>query len=372
MSQRKHEVHHHEPRAGASLSPREGVERDRGRGGRSGQPASLSPREGERGIEGERGDPTESWSSISRNSTNGRILYRRVAPIRWLLRALDPIAPGLVAQIAFRLFRITQRHPVPARELEWLRGAQPVELELDGGRLSGWSWGEGPAVLLMHGWSGRASQMGALALAIAEAGCRAVALDAPGHGGSAGRLSSLPQFAATVRLAADAFGPLRAVIAHSFGAAGTGWALNQGVRAERLVFIGSPGDLNGYISGFRELFGLSRATLGRMLGILEREFGLRWQESRYATTVAADSTPMLVVHDEGDDETPYSGALTIARAWPRSRQLTTAGLGHRRILGDPRVLAEIADFVAGPEDPAIEPDRPAASERPPRTQAAAR
>ncbi len=317
--------------------------------------------------EGEGDDPTE-WSSISRNSTNGRILYRRVAPLRWLLRALDPIAPGLVARLAFRLFRTTQRHPVPERERTWLESARPVELELDGKRVSGWSWGEGPAVLLVHGWAGRASQMGALAIALADAGHRAIALEAPGHGDSAGRVSSLPQFAATVRLAADAFGPLQAVIAHSFGAAGTGWALEQGARAERLVFIGSPGDLGGYMSGFRELFGLSETTFERMLAILEERFGIDWSESRYATTVAADPTPMLVVHDQGDDETPYSGALTIARAWPRSRLLTTTGLGHRRILGDPEVIAEVVDFVVRSGETGADAHRP----DPDRAPAAAR
>ncbi len=305
----------------------------------------------------------EGWSSISRNSTNGRILFRRVAPIRWALKAIDPIAPGLVARLGFRLFRTTHRHPVPARESEWLQTSGPVELELDGQRLNGWAWGEGPSVLLMHGWGGRASQMGALAIGLAEAGYRAIALDAPGHGSSAGRLSSLPQFAATVQRGADAFGPLRAVIAHSFGAAGTGWALHNGLSAERLVFVGSPGDLNGYMRGFRELFGLSEPTFGRMLGVLERRFGLRWAESRYATTIAADETPMFVVHDQDDDETPYSGARTIAGAWPRSRLLTTTGLGHRRILRDPATVREIVAFVGDLED-AVPPSPGSKVEKP--------
>lgn len=288
-------------------------------------------------------DSTE-WSSISPNSTNGRILYRRVAPIRWLLRALARVAPKLVARIAFFLFRVTQRYPMPERERTWVASAEPIEL--DGGRLRGWSWGEGPTVLLMHGWGGRASQMGALALGIAAVGYRAIAVDAPGHGDSAGRLSSLPLFAATVRQAAESFGPLHAAVAHSFGAAGTGWAVHQGLEVERLVFIGSPGDLNGYVSGFRALFGLPDAAFDRLIGVLEGRFGVRWSESRRATTIAADDRPMLVVHDEGDDETPYSGAVTIANAWRRSRLLATTGLGHRRILRDPGVVSEVAGFIA--------------------------
>lgn len=289
---------------------------------------------------------SEGWSSISRNSTNGRILFRRTAPIRWTLRALVPIAPKLVGRIGFLLFRTTQRYPLPSRERSWVDGAEPVELLLDGERLCGWSWGEGPSVLLMHGWGGRGSQMGGLATAIAEAGFRAIALDAPGHGGSAGRLSSLPQFAATVALAAEKFGPLRGVVAHSFGAAGTGWALREPLGVEKLVFVAAPGDLQGYLSGVRDLFGLTDVGLAHMIGNLERSFGIEWRRSRHATTITADATPMLVVHDEGDDETPYSGGLEIARAWPNSRLITTEGLGHRRILRDPQVLAQVTAFLA--------------------------
>lgn len=290
---------------------------------------------------------SEEWSSISENSTNGRLIRRKVAPVRWAFRLLSPLVPTLVGRLAFLIFRATQRFAVPRREQSWLTDAEAVELELDGGKIGGWVWGEGPTVLLMHGWTGRASQMGALAVALARAGYRAVALDAPGHGTSAGRLSSLPQFADTVRLAVDSFGPLEAVVAHSFGAAGTGWALRQRLAVDRLVFIAAPGDLRGYFRAFRELFGMTERSLAAMLTVLERRFSVDWQEVRFATTIAADERPLLVVHDERDDETHYSGALEIRAAWRSSQLVTTRGLGHRRILRDEGVLAEVVAFVGG-------------------------
>lgn len=304
---------------------------------------------------------SEEWSSLSRNSTNGRTLYRRVAPIRWLFRALNPIAPALVGRMAFGLFRVTQRHRQPERERKWVADAQPLELQLDGRRVAGWSWGSGPTVLLMHGWSGRGSQLGAFAEPLVKEGLRVVALDVPGHARSAGRFSSLPQFADTVDLAGRHFGPLRGVVAHSFGAAGTGWALwsKSDLEVERLVFVAAPGDLDGYMDSFRDLFGLSPESYTGLLAALERKFGVRWSESRHATTIAADPTPMLVIHDQNDPETPYAGALEIARSWPRSRLVTTTRLKHHRILREPRVIAEAVDFLT---DPAVV-ETPLAEER---------
>lgn len=290
--------------------------------------------------------PVEGWSSISKNSTNGRILYRRLTPLRWSLRALGAVAPGTAGRLGFLIFRTTQRYPVPERERRWAEDAEPLELELDGRPIRGWSWGAGPAVLLIHGWGGRGSQMGALARSIAASGLRAIALDAPGHGASAGRLSSLPQFSATVALAAERYGPLRGVVAHSFGAAGAGWSLRETLPIERLVFIAAPGDLEGYLAGFGELVGLSQRGLEHLIGSLEERFGVDWRRSRHATTIHADDRPMLVVHDTFDDETPYSGGLEIRRAWPNSELLTTSGLGHRRILRDARVRSAVAGFLS--------------------------
>jgi pimeloyl-ACP methyl ester carboxylesterase len=281
------------------------------------------------------------------SKSNDRAFYRHLRPVRWLFRALERLAPPVVGPLAITLFRLARRHATPSRELDWLASACPLDLEVDGRKVAAWSWGAGPAVLLVHGWEGRGSQMGAFAMALEDAGFRAIAVDAPGHGDSAGRLSSLPQFARTIRAAADAAGPIHAVVAHSFGAAGTGWALRGGLEAERLCFIAPPWDLQPYIDYFAELVGLSSRGLPRMLRQFATRFDAPWPEARFATHVAKDERPLLVVHDSEDSETPFEGGRRLAAAWENGRLHETSGLGHRRILRDRDVVAEVVSFVAG-------------------------
>lgn len=52
----------------------------------------------------------------------------------------------------------------------------------------------------------------------------------------------------------------------------------------------------------------------------------------------------LVVHDEDDVDVPWQDGKTYAEAWPGSRLMTTTGLGHRRIVREPEVLAAVAEF----------------------------
>ena len=58
------------------------------------------------------------------------------------------------------------------------------------------------------------------------------------------------------------------------------------------------------------------------------------------------TAPVLVVHDRGDAEVPWQHGAALARAWRGSEMLMTEGLGHRRILRDPDVVAAAVAFVA--------------------------
>ena len=55
---------------------------------------------------------------------------------------------------------------------------------------------------------------------------------------------------------------------------------------------------------------------------------------------------ILVIHDSGDREVPRASGLALARAWPGARFSGTHGLGHDRILRNPEVVADAADFIA--------------------------
>jgi pimeloyl-ACP methyl ester carboxylesterase len=68
-------------------------------------------------------------------------------------------------------------------------------LSSGGQKLAVWSWGDGPTALLLHGWAGRSEQLAAFVRPLLAAGFSVIAPDAPGHGDSSGRTSSILAFA---------------------------------------------------------------------------------------------------------------------------------------------------------------------------------
>lgn len=74
------------------------------------------------------------------------------------------------------------------------------------------------SVLLVHGWTGEASFMGALGDYLRRRGFRAVLMDLPAHGLSSNTQTNLIECARALLEVAEAVGPFRFVLGHSIGA----------------------------------------------------------------------------------------------------------------------------------------------------------
>jgi alpha-beta hydrolase superfamily lysophospholipase len=110
-------------------------------------------------------------------------------------------------------------------------------VDTDDGKVVVWRWGQGPAVLLIHGWQADHSDMLGFLAPLLAAGMSVITLDLPAHGLSSGETATIPQLAKVVRSVANVCGPIRGLIAHSMGAAVSILALSHGLELERVVLI---------------------------------------------------------------------------------------------------------------------------------------
>lgn len=272
-----------------------------------------------------------------------------------LMPRLSVAAPALAARIAeFLWFRLPTRQPPDMAAAAVLDGASPLPLQVDGLRIAGWSWGEGPVVLLQHGWGGHAGQLQAFVAPLVAKGYRVVAFDAPSHGasgpGAYGRHSgSLLEFAAVLLEAQRRLGPLHALAAHSGGAVAAVYALRRGLQAGRLVLLAPMTQPLRQAERFARMLGLGGEVQQRWQARAARRLGFRWEEleATQAPPLLSVPPPLLVIHDPQDREVPFADGADLVRAWPGARLIATAGLGHRRLLRDDGVIARALDFVTG-------------------------
>jgi pimeloyl-ACP methyl ester carboxylesterase len=206
--------------------------------------------------------------------------------------------------------------------------------------LSVTEWGsEGDVVLLIHGWGGRSESLHALVEPVVAAGYRAVTLDLPAHGASGGGpRTNLIECAGAVLQVGLAFGRLAGIVTHSFGGPVAGLAWRHGLRAERVVMLAPPISVRDVSLPVGDWLGLPRRVTEGMLDAFARRLAVTWDELRTDRLAEGIHVPLLVVHDEDDKLIPSSHGAAVARAAPRGRLRTTAGLGHRDLLVDDAVI----------------------------------
>lgn len=285
------------------------------------------------------------------NRTNVRSsVPRTVQFARFAFETVGPRLPALATSWAERLFLTPGRYRPRDRERYALSTGRALDVPSGFGRLAAWSWGAGPVVVLVHGWGGAGAQLTAFVPSLVSAGFTVVTFDAPAHGASPGRTSSLLDFSEALRDVARRVGEPHAIVAHSMGAPASALALRAGLHAERAVFLGPPADVRDATARFARAFGLPATVREAMEARLEQRFGVRMSELNVPATAAAlkHPTALLVVHDRDDRDVPWQDGARVATAWPGAKLVTTAGLGHRRVLRDPGVIDAVTSFIGDP------------------------
>jgi pimeloyl-ACP methyl ester carboxylesterase len=282
--------------------------------------------------------------------------------LRAAFRATSALAPAVAARLARALYFRPRRARVRDDERAALARGERIVAATPRGDVIVHAWGEGPPVLLVHGWGGHAGQMTPFVGPLVRAGFRAVAPDMPGHGESPGTLSSLVHFADAIGQIAALTGPLRGVVAHSLGGASVALALARGLEAERAVFFAPPARFDSFVARFGAGVGAPDAVLQMMLAAAERDLGVDFDAVRPEALAPSLRVPLLIVHDEADAEIAAAEGRDLARAWPGAELVPTSGLGHLRLLRDEACVARALDFIA---DDARASPRAAFERRPP-------
>lgn len=284
--------------------------------------------------------------SAARRNTNVRALPG------WFpatINRLHGVAPRVAGRLYLEAFLRPPRIDPPERELEWLRGTRRHEWTAGGRKFIGFSRGEGPTVLLVHGWAGRGSQLGAFIEPLVRRGHRVVGVDLPGHGRSPGRRSSIPECAWAVEAVLRDLGSVESVITHSMGGVATTAALRATAgevsEVERLVLIGVADDVGALTRRITTAMGFDPGVYDQFQRLAERRFAVDFGEY----VLSRDREParrVLGLHADDDREVNLDEGRSWADVWPRARFEVHSGLGHTRILRQPSIVDRVVDFVA--------------------------
>lgn len=286
-----------------------------------------------------------------------------IGGLRRLLNGTARITRRGAGRIGYHLLTNPRRLEEEPKNLVFLESAEQTNLELLGQTIHTYHWpGNGPSVLLLHGWESSTARWFALFEPLRKAGYDIHAIDAPAHGQSSGKKFNVFYYCQII----DAyFNKTGFVQDYWVGHSGGGMAAiyycstkDYAHRPKQIVSMAVPGELENFIDKFCELVGANDRVKYGIGKRVHKKLNLTVEDISFREFVKRVDVPGLIIHDEEDDVAPIAGARTMHSNWKGSKLATTRGCGHS-LVGDlvPAMVVEYLDQCRKTDFPAKKADQ---------------
>jgi predicted alpha/beta hydrolase family esterase len=258
---------------------------------------------------------------------------------------LSLVAPKKSRAFAYKLFSEPRFGQLEAATLPGILNDSEKETIIhDGNVIQTYSWkGNGPTILLVHGWESNAARWDRLLPYLLDSGNSVIAMDAPSHGLSGGKFS-IPVYADFINEVAKKFGP-DYIIGHSIGGSACIFYQHtyQNPKLKKLVIMGAPADFNTITGNYAKLLTLSPKSKRLFESHFTKHFHFHPDDFTARHFAKSLKVKGIIAHDNDDDVVLFEEAVKIASVWTEATLIETKGLGHS--MHDDALYGKIAEFL---------------------------
>lgn len=268
--------------------------------------------------------------------------------VKNLFKLIEIVFPPLANYWAWKFFITPLKFPYPDAEKPFYHQASKSFITYDHKQVAVYRWGNEahPKVMVMHGWSSRATQFLKFIEALTQAGFEVIGIDAPAHGKSDGKETDLFGFAGVMKQVHENEGDVYAIIGHSLGGVASTIHVKNGMHVERLVIMASPSIAEDILSSFVRRINAFPARASYLRKKMKKIYKLDFEAATASEVVKNfPDVPTLLVYDKHDHEAPWRHGELLLNQMPKATLHKTTGLGHTRILKDKDVVKTVVDFL---------------------------
>ncbi|OAZ05511.1 alpha/beta hydrolase [Flavobacterium succinicans] len=258
------------------------------------------------------------------------------------------ISTKLVTRFAAKLFVTPIKHKTPKREydMDSKCAKHILDVKAIDKKIMTYHFGDSnQKILLVHGWSGRGTQLFKIAEELLKNGYSTISFDAPAHGKSPGSTSIMTDFIESILEIDQQFGPFEAIIGHSLGGMSTLNAIKRGLNVKNATVIGSGDVVQDIVDDFVLKLKINPKIGNHLRAYFEKKHNIIMDDFSAYKAAAEITIPILVIHDHNDAEVPVSAGIHIHEHCQKGTLFLTHNLGHRKILGDKEVVDSTVSFV---------------------------
>ena len=263
-------------------------------------------------------------------------------------KLFEAISPKLATKFAAKLFTTPIKHKIPKREFQMNTESvqETVFVPSINKEIVVYHYGKSnKKILLVHGWSGRGTQLVKIADELINLGYSTISFDAPAHGKSKGNSSIMIEFIDSILELEKQFGPFEFAIGHSLGGMSILNAIRENLIVKKVVIIGSGDIIQDIIDNFIKKLKLKPEIGTKLRDHFEKKYGEKMDYYSASNAAKEVSIPVLIIHDENDVDVDVKAAYRINDNLKNSELMITKNLGHRKILGNTEVIKRIVEYI---------------------------
>lgn len=258
----------------------------------------------------------------------------------------------LASKYALYFFLRPMPYSLPEREKGMFDNSKQFLIDVPsiGKKINIYEYGTGEKnVLLVHGWSGRGTQLFSIADFLLSKGYKIISFDAPAHGKSKGEETYMREFVECVLEIGKRY-EFDTAIGHSLGGMSLINAVRKGLKINFLIAISSANNVTILLDEFVKKMGLNGYVYNYLYKYFEelfKSFDENMEDYSSSNAVKNLNVPVLVMADKDDVDVLLECCQKIHNNAKNSHMYVTEGLGHRRILADKGVINKIYEFIKG-------------------------
>ncbi len=255
------------------------------------------------------------------------------------------VAPDKAVSIALDIFRTPRKGRVESYQRKFLKKFKYVELSFDNMPVATYDNGKsGQKILLCHGWESNSYRWRKLYRELNKQNYNIILLDAPAHGASGSDRFDGKIYGGFINAAFEHYQP-EVLIGHSVGAYSAIYAMSiyKPASIRKVVILASPDKFMDISDRYFNMIGLSSKLRKKYYTKVESMFGKPANYYNAADFAKDIKVEGIIIHDKDDTVNLYYEAEAIHKSWPKSKLISTSGLGHS--LQDESVYDLVLDYV---------------------------
>ena len=262
-----------------------------------------------------------------------------------IINLVSYISPRYGGKMALNLFSKPRRIKLKEPEKDFLLTAFLEDVDYAGVNIMTYRWlGEKETILLAHGWESNTVRWKDLITQLNALDFNVVALDAPAHGNTSGRIFNAILYSECINVVAKKFNA-NIIIGHSVGGMATAFCQKkyQLPSVNKLVLLGAPSNFVGVFSRYVKMMNYNSRVSEAMNNLIFERFNQEPEHFNAARFLEETTVDGLLIHDKKDRIIPYSDAEDFKNYYKNATLISTEGFGHG--LRHKDVNKHIIDFV---------------------------